>query len=152
MNFLNFCGDCCETFATVGSPAIVCSSCQGEYLDLLLISQNPIQIPDFGEFDDHEEPSDTSEIILGFLNELSQLHPAESAFGKVEESQLIVIDQSHVDRGLECVICMSNNEVGEKVRQLHCFHMFHEDCLRGWLEEHFTCPLCRNPVGNDGFV
>ena len=152
MNFLYFCSDCGETFISQGSPAVVCRLCQGDSLDLLIVSQIPVhnQFDEFDEFGDDEDPDDdlTSEALSEFVNELGQLHPAGSLFGKFEDFQVIEIDQSHVDRELECVICMSNNEVGDKVLELHCAHMFHEECLRKWLEEHSTCPLCREPVVN----
>ncbi|KAJ1398624.1 Zinc finger, RING-type [Sesbania bispinosa] len=52
----------------------------------------------------------------------------------------------HVD----CRVCLSEFEEGEKVRNLNCEHTFHKDCLDKWFlqEEQYcaTCPLCRKKV------
>lgn len=51
-----------------------------------------------------------------------------------------------VTEGQGCAICISEYELGEKVKQLQCWHKFHEECLKEWLKEHVTCPLCRTNV------
>lgn len=43
----------------------------------------------------------------------------------------------------KCVVCLSEFEVGEKVRTLPCVHEFHQPCIDQWLEGHKTCPICR---------
>ncbi|MCL7040520.1 hypothetical protein MKW94_002311 [Papaver nudicaule] len=49
--------------------------------------------------------------------------------------------------GLECAVCLSEVEEGEKARVLpKCNHGFHVDCIDMWFQSHSTCPLCRNPV------
>ena len=48
-----------------------------------------------------------------------------------------------------CTICMlAMNEAGE-IMALSCNinHKFHRDCIRRWLSEHETCPICRALVG-----
>ncbi|KAI4345205.1 hypothetical protein L6164_012348 [Bauhinia variegata] len=48
---------------------------------------------------------------------------------------------------MECRVCLSEFEEGEKVRNLKCKHTFHKDCLDKWLQQCWaTCPLCRNQV------
>ena len=42
----------------------------------------------------------------------------------------------------DCPICLSAVE-GEGAR-LHCGHVFHADCIDGWLRLHHTCPICRS--------
>ncbi|XP_059307935.1 RING-H2 finger protein ATL78-like [Lycium ferocissimum] len=45
----------------------------------------------------------------------------------------------------ECVICLSEFEVGEKVKVLpKCNHGFHVKCIDKWLNSHSTCPTCRH--------
>lgn len=52
-------------------------------------------------------------------------------------------EQAHV----ECRVCLSEFEEGEKVRSLKCNHTFHRDCLDKWLQQNWaTCPLCRKHV------
>ena len=44
--------------------------------------------------------------------------------------------------GTDCAICFE--PVGDKdIVSLPCRHMLHLQCSAGWLEEHGTCPTCR---------
>ncbi|KAI3856801.1 hypothetical protein MKW92_044764 [Papaver armeniacum] len=42
-----------------------------------------------------------------------------------------------------CVICMDKFEAGTMVTYMPCSHIFHEVCLVPWLQENYSCPLCR---------
>ncbi|GAB4851312.1 hypothetical protein Ancab_030607 [Ancistrocladus abbreviatus] len=54
------------------------------------------------------------------------------------------------DAVLECAVCLSEFEEGEKGRLLpKCNHSFHIDCIDMWFHSHSTCPLCRSPVDGD---
>lgn len=47
----------------------------------------------------------------------------------------------------ECIICLSDFEDEEYVRQLsHCRHLFHATCVDMWLYSHSDCPICRTPI------
>ncbi|CAH8266377.1 unnamed protein product [Arabidopsis lyrata] len=47
----------------------------------------------------------------------------------------------------ECIVCLSTLKTGEQVRKLDCRHVFHKQCLEGWLQHlNFNCPLCRSPL------
>ncbi|XP_010680274.1 RING-H2 finger protein ATL78 [Beta vulgaris subsp. vulgaris] len=49
--------------------------------------------------------------------------------------------------GSECVICLSDFKVGEKVRILpKCNHGFHVKCIDEWLSSHSSCPICRQSL------
>jgi hypothetical protein len=41
-----------------------------------------------------------------------------------------------------CTICFSELEAGDRVGALPCDHVFHVDCLKGWLRRRNVCPLC----------
>ena len=44
----------------------------------------------------------------------------------------------------ECAICLENMPAGTNVRILPCRHVFHHECIDGWMrEEKFSCPLCK---------
>lgn len=45
-----------------------------------------------------------------------------------------------------CIVCWSEYEEGEKIRNLSCNHMFHSKCIRGWLEMDKKCPVCKQVV------
>ncbi|CAH2077639.1 unnamed protein product [Thlaspi arvense] len=50
-------------------------------------------------------------------------------------------------QGLECSVCLSKFESVEILRLLpKCRHAFHIGCIDQWLEQHATCPLCRDRV------
>ncbi|CAN4081359.1 unnamed protein product [Withania somnifera] len=56
-----------------------------------------------------------------------------------------------IDKGsLDCAICLSEFEHGEKGRKLEtCKHIFHENCLEKWLMKmdiKASCPLCRSVI------
>ncbi|XP_043909825.1 E3 ubiquitin-protein ligase RNF126 [Protopterus annectens] len=56
------------------------------------------------------------------------------------------VDGQHVGVGLECPVCKEDYSIGENVRQLPCNHLFHNDCIVPWLEQHDTCPVCRKSL------
>ncbi|XP_077210865.1 E3 ubiquitin-protein ligase RHA2A-like [Tasmannia lanceolata] len=49
----------------------------------------------------------------------------------------------------DCVVCLCRLADGDQVRRLEsCSHVFHRECLDGWLFQHHTlnCPICRSPL------
>ena len=48
-----------------------------------------------------------------------------------------------------CAICFSNIALGEPGQLLPCGHMFHPPCIKPWLNEHNTCPICRYELPTD---
>ncbi|KAH7523904.1 E3 ubiquitin-protein ligase AIP2 [Ziziphus jujuba] len=49
----------------------------------------------------------------------------------------------------ECAICKENLVVNDKMQELPCKHTFHPPCLRPWLDEHNSCPICRHELQTD---
>lgn len=48
-----------------------------------------------------------------------------------------------------CSICLIDFERGEKLLQLPCKHLFHEECITRWTERHTNCPNCRHDILGD---
>lgn len=44
----------------------------------------------------------------------------------------------------ECVICLNNIHIGKK--KLKCGHTFHKKCIKTWLKDENTCPICRKEI------
>ncbi|XP_057467911.1 E3 ubiquitin-protein ligase AIP2 [Actinidia eriantha] len=49
----------------------------------------------------------------------------------------------------ECAICKENLIVDDKMQELPCSHKFHPPCLKPWLDEHNSCPICRHELLTD---
>lgn len=47
-----------------------------------------------------------------------------------------------------CVICHDPYSAGDSLMRLPCFHEYHVDCIKDYLEstENPLCPVCRHPV------
>jgi hypothetical protein len=43
----------------------------------------------------------------------------------------------------KCPICITEYKEGEIGGVLPCQHNFHDECIRTWVDENRTCPLCR---------
>ncbi|KAK4366883.1 hypothetical protein RND71_014763 [Anisodus tanguticus] len=53
----------------------------------------------------------------------------------------------HPGLDFECVICLSEFGVGERVKVLpKCNHRFHVKCIDKWLNSHSSCPTCRHCI------
>lgn len=56
------------------------------------------------------------------------------------------IEQKDVDAEQSCSICLEPFKKDEKVAVLKCNHFFHDACIKPWIEDHFTCPICRADI------
>ncbi|XP_073060118.1 RING-H2 finger protein ATL79-like [Primulina eburnea] len=71
----------------------------------------------------------------------------ESGAGSAE-AEIPVLDYTEgmklAGEETECIICLSEFAVGEKLRVLEdCEHGFHVNCIQQWLLLHSSCPTCR---------
>ncbi|KAF7661905.1 hypothetical protein LDENG_00251300 [Lucifuga dentata] len=85
-------------------------------------------------------------IITQLLNHFENTGPPPADSEKIRNLPTITITDEHVGGGLECPVCKEDYSVGESVRQLPCNHLFHNDCIVPWLEQHDTCPVCRKSL------
>uniref|UniRef100_A0A7N0TKM2 RING-type E3 ubiquitin transferase n=1 Tax=Kalanchoe fedtschenkoi TaxID=63787 RepID=A0A7N0TKM2_KALFE len=49
----------------------------------------------------------------------------------------------------ECSICKEILVAGDQMQELPCKHTFHPPCLKPWLDEHNSCPICRHELQTD---
>lgn len=52
-------------------------------------------------------------------------------------------DEENDGEGEMCSICLGSWRGGERQCQLICQHLFHEGCIKQWLDAHTTCPVCK---------
>ncbi|XP_013860017.1 E3 ubiquitin-protein ligase RNF126 [Austrofundulus limnaeus] len=85
-------------------------------------------------------------IITQLLNQFENTGPPPADRDKIKNLPSVQITDEHVASALECPVCKEDYSIGENVRQLPCNHMFHNDCIVPWLEQHDTCPVCRKSL------
>ncbi|KAG6467334.1 hypothetical protein ZIOFF_074838 [Zingiber officinale] len=49
----------------------------------------------------------------------------------------------------QCAVCRENLAIDDKMQELPCKHLFHPPCLKPWLDEHNSCPICRHELRTD---
>ncbi|KAJ7954162.1 RING finger protein [Quillaja saponaria] len=97
------------------------------------------------------------------LTRLDPEHVADDRLFNVSGSGNILSEQLNLNLELsykydavvsgesDCVVCLTTLRDGDQVRKLDCQHVFHRQCLDGWLHHHnFNCPLCRSPLVFNG--
>lgn len=48
-----------------------------------------------------------------------------------------------------CSICLDNFEISDKIYCLVCNHVFHKQCIEGWInykKQNILCPLCKKEI------
>ncbi|XP_037132189.1 E3 ubiquitin-protein ligase RNF126-like [Syngnathus acus] len=85
-------------------------------------------------------------IITQLLNQFENTGPPPADRERIKSLPTVCITEEHVGAGLECPVCKEDYHVDESVRQLPCNHLFHNDCIVPWLEQHDTCPVCRKSL------
>ncbi|KAF7050809.1 hypothetical protein CFC21_059123 [Triticum aestivum] len=77
-------------------------------------------------------------------------HDADQLPGGVDPdvvAALPVVRYCPAGKALECAVCLSEFEPGERLKMLPaCSHAFHIDCIDTWLHHNVSCPLCRTEV------
>lgn len=67
----------------------------------------------------------------------------------IDSLPVIQIEEDQVNKKLQCSVCWEDFVLNEDVRQLPCSHVYHDGCIRPWLELHGTCPICRKILFNN---
>ncbi|KAL4324409.1 hypothetical protein GQ457_11G009210 [Hibiscus cannabinus] len=104
-------------------------------------------------------PASMSDFLLGsefdrIVHQLSQMEilnigrynqsPASKA--AVEAIPTVEIDESHIHDELCCAVCKEQFELGTKVLNMPCNHLYHSNCLLPWLQLQNSCPVCRHEL------
>mmetsp|Transcript_2614 Transcript_2614/g.7176 ORF Transcript_2614/g.7176 Transcript_2614/m.7176 type:complete len:388 (+) Transcript_2614:326-1489(+) len=59
-----------------------------------------------------------------------------------EETDALKFSKDDHEEEPHCSICLGEYEDGEKLVSLPCGHVYHDDCITSWTENHTRCPLC----------
>lgn len=91
-----------------------------------------------------------SEILMNMQNRRDregEVGTSKSAYEKLKKFEM---NETYCNKGKDgkiekpnCIICIADIEMKAKTLLIPCGHMFHESCIKEWLEKHNTCPVCR---------
>jgi hypothetical protein len=42
----------------------------------------------------------------------------------------------------ECTICLEDMDSTSNIFALNCAHIYHEECVKMWLQKNSVCPIC----------
>lgn len=45
-----------------------------------------------------------------------------------------------------CPVCHEDFVEGERLKKLHCNHIYHNDCISVWLKKEKKCPFCKEEI------
>ena len=60
-----------------------------------------------------------------------------------------IIPNSKIDKindNSKCIICLNKFKIGDRESTLPCLHIFHYNCLKNWMYEKRSCPICKSEV------
>ncbi|KAI0996166.1 hypothetical protein K3495_g12014 [Podosphaera aphanis] len=90
------------------------------------------------------------------ISTLMEQSPNSNAPGPASAEAIAALPKKKLDASLigfdgkgECSICMDEIKVGQEVVVLPCNHWFDETCIKSWLREHNTCPICRKGIKDE---
>ncbi|KAK9131527.1 hypothetical protein Sjap_012014 [Stephania japonica] len=81
--------------------------------------------------------------------------PPPASKAVVQKLPIITVTKDVLERlGTEtqCAVCQENLTIDESMQELPCQHLFHPPCLKPWLDEHNSCPICRHELPTDDHV
>lgn len=94
------------------------------------------------------------EAIQATLQEMGSMPHGTPPASKEVVEKLPVVDVTEpllkqIGEGVQCAVCREELVIGDKMQKMPCEHSFHSDCLKPWLDEHNSCPICRFELKTD---
>ena len=93
------------------------------------------------------------EFLLRDLTIVQEQHTLDATLLSQEQARELIekfptaqVTDQQVDEGEECSICLVAYKAEESVCQLPCKHCFHNNCLKLWIQNKRTCPVCRHNI------
>ncbi|KAJ4967789.1 hypothetical protein NE237_014490 [Protea cynaroides] len=97
---------------------------------------------------------DFESVIESALQDVDNVRPRAPPASKEVVAKLPVITitkeiLAKLGKGTKCAVCTEELVLNDEMQELPCKHMFHPPCLKPWLDEHNSCPICRHELQTD---
>jgi hypothetical protein len=112
--------------------------------------QELFMVPTHGYYSPHVQELNRQLFHLQLLMQSLEMGGSEPEGASVATVQALPIHKLSTipsnPEAARCMICLTDYVVGDDVKTLPCFHMFHPECINTWMEKSKLCPLCRASV------
>ena len=68
---------------------------------------------------------------------------------ELDEFQYKHIKKYGVIIEVKCAICLQKYKGVDIIKEFHCMHIFHKNCILKWIKNSNICPLCKYDISND---
>ena len=75
------------------------------------------------------------------MQDFKRIVPSE----ELAKLQVVLFSELETDEK-KCSICLDEFVPDSKLYIIPCKHLFHKDCLEGWVAENYKCPVCRGEI------
>ncbi|EFI26638.1 hypothetical protein CC1G_15410 [Coprinopsis cinerea okayama7 len=101
-----------------------------------------------GDFMNDDEFDDSYETLLSLTEELGEVRPRRTPANVIDSfTSASYSELANGESDKRCPICLDDYAPQDPVLKLdRCPHFMHKDCLKQWLNQATTCPVCREPV------
>ncbi|RKP06843.1 hypothetical protein THASP1DRAFT_24907 [Thamnocephalis sphaerospora] len=100
---------------------------------------------------DYDNQQTLDDIITQMMNQagLGQTQGVDDAVIDALAMERIKPAAEYPDGAPDCAVCKDEFASGEDARQLPCKHIYHDACIRPWLKQSGTCPVCRARIDGE---
>lgn len=118
----------------------------------------PRPMPPFGNFHVHShqpfwgfQPFMQGDFVFTNVNEQDspRQHVASKAVLQTLPEITVTKHDVQQDEESTCPICLESLDIGKTAIRIPCGHVFHPDCIRGWLVNSNQCAVCRYELATD---
>lgn len=94
--------------------------------------------------------------MINAMNSFPEVFSSNGIFEFEEKPFLTFLNCSDFSKVSDfcCVLCLEEIMVNNNdllITKLHCNHVFHTNCLLGWIKLKFFCPSCKRPCRKELF-
>lgn len=84
------------------------------------------------------------ELIEELTRDQRGSHPAPKSL--IDSMPTVKISHKHLRSDAHCAVCKEKFKSGSHARKMPCNHIYHSDCIVPWLNQHNSCPVCRQEL------